>query len=171
EQLLAIAESDRQRNEAAFQAVAKQIDPKKKADDVLASLQTDHPAPGRLLSVTQGTLDSLRQFIVDHHIITMPPSAPAKVLETPPFLRSTTSASMDTPGPFETAKVGARYNMTLPDPRWPKDKQLDFMRQWYYAAIANVSVHEVYPGHFTQFLYAPQFPSETRKVFGTNTNI
>ena len=28
------------------------------------------------------------------------------------------------------------------------------MTQWYYAAITNVSVHEVWPGHYLQFLYA-----------------
>jgi uncharacterized protein (DUF885 family) len=92
------------------------------------------------------------------------------VKETPPFMRSTTSASMDTPGPFEKAPLQAFYNMTLPDPRAPKAEQDDFMRQWYYAAIANVSVHEVYPGHFIQFLYAKDFPSDVRKVFGAATN-
>jgi uncharacterized protein (DUF885 family) len=45
------------------------------------------------------------------------------------------------------------------------------MRQWYYPAISNVSVHEVYPGHYTQFLYAKDFPSDVRKVYGANTNI
>ena len=59
---------------------------------------------------------------------------------------------MDTPGPFETAKLEAFYNMTLPDPRQSKTEQADFMRQWYYASITNVSVHEVYPGHYIQFL-------------------
>ena len=54
--------------------------------------------------------------------------------------------------------------MTLPDPRWPAAEQADFMRQWYYAAITNVSVHEVYPGHYLQFLYAEAFPSDVRKV-------
>ena len=171
DQLLKIAEADRQKNEDAFQAVAKQIDSTKKADEVLASLQADHPAADKLLATTQATLDSLRQFIADHHIITIPPSDPARVKETPPFMRSTTSASMDTPGPFEPAKLEAFYNMTLPDVRWPKAEQADFMRQWYHAAIANVSVHEVYPGHYIQFLYAPQFPSDVRKVYGTNTNI
>jgi uncharacterized protein (DUF885 family) len=171
EQLLKIAEADRQKNEDAFQSVARQIDSTKKADDVLASLQADHPAADKLLATTQATLDSLRQFIVDHHIITIPPSDPARVNETPPFMRSTTSASMDTPGPFESAKLEAFYNMTLPDPRWPSAEQADFMRQWYHAAIANVSVHEVYPGHYIQFLYAPQFPSDVRKVYGANTNI
>ena len=44
------------------------------------------------------------------------------------------------------------------------------MKQWYFAAISNVSVHEVWPGHYLQFLYARQFPSDVRKVFGAATN-
>jgi uncharacterized protein (DUF885 family) len=168
--LLAIAEADRQKNEAAFQATAKQIDPAKNADQVLAAMQVDHPPADTLLQATQDTLDSIRQFIVDRQIITIPPSDPAKVKETPPFMRSTTSASMDTPGPFERAKLVAFYNMTLPDPRWPPAERDDFMRQWYYAAIANTSVHEVYPGHYIQFLYAKDFPSDVRKVYGAATN-
>lgn len=168
--LLRIAEADRNKNEDAFQAVARQIDPEKPADRVLAALQADHPAPDKLLGATQATLDSLRQFLVDHHIITVPPGDPARVKETPPFMRSTTSASMDTPGPFEPAKLEGRYNMTLPDPRWPRTKQDEFMGQWYYAAISNVSVHEVYPGHYVQFLYAKQYPSDVRRVYGAATN-
>jgi uncharacterized protein (DUF885 family) len=169
--LLAIAEADRRKNEEAFQATAKEIDPKKTADQVLVSIQADHPPADKLLQTTQDTLDSIRQFIVDRQIITIPPSDPAKVKETPPFMRSTTSASMDTPGPFEKAKLTAYYNMTLPDPRWPAGERADFMRQWYDAAIANVSVHEVYPGHYIQFLYAKDFPSDVRKVYGANTNV
>jgi len=168
--LLSTAEADRRKNEAAFQATARQIDANKSADQVLAAMQADHPPADRLLQATQDTLDSIRQFIVDHHIITIPPSDPAKVKETPPFMRSTTSASMDTPGPFERAKLDAYYNMTLPDPRGSAAERADFMRQWYYAAIANTSVHEVYPGHYTQFLYAKDFPSDVRKVYGAASN-
>jgi uncharacterized protein (DUF885 family) len=171
DRLLQIAEADRQKNEEAFQAAAQLVDPAKPADAVLASLQRDHPPAAKLLQATQDTLDSIRQFIVDRRIISIPPSEPARVKETPPFMRSTTSASMDTPGPFETAPLQAFYNMTLPDPRWPRTQQDDFMRQWYYAMIANVSVHEVYPGHYVQFLYARRFPSDVRKVFGASTNI
>ena len=170
DRLLAIAERDRQANELAFQNTAKKIDASKPAGAVLASLQGHHPPAAALLKTTQDMLDSLRQFIVAHQIITVPPSEPAHVKETPPFLRSTTSASMDTPGPFEPAKLEGFYNMTLPDPRWNAAEQADFMRQWYDAAIANVSVHEVYPGHYVQFLYAKQFPSDVRRVYGANTN-
>src|SRR4029077_19817740 len=142
----------------------------KPADAVLASLQPGHPPADKLLQTTQATLDSIRQFIVDRQIVTIPPSDPAKVQETPPFMRSTTSASMDTPGPFEKAKLTAFYNMTLPDPRWPAAERADFMRQWYFPAIAIVSVHEVYPGHYVQFLYAKDFPSDVRKVYGAASN-
>ena len=170
DRLLAIAEQDLQKNEAAFQATAREIDASKPPDAVLASLQRDHPRADKLLEATQSELDSLRRFIVERRIVTVPTSEPASVKETPPFMRSTTSASMDTPGPFEKAQLQGFYHMTLPDPRWKPARQADFMRAWYYPAITIVSVHEVYPGHYLQFLYAGQFPSDGRKVFGAASN-
>jgi uncharacterized protein (DUF885 family) len=173
DELSKIAEANRQQNEAAFQAAARLVDParpSRPADAVLASIETEHPPVGALLKSSQDSLDAIRQFIVDRHIITIPPSDPATVKETPPFMRSTTSASMDTPGPFETAKLAAFYNMTLPDPRGSAAAQEDYMKSWYYAELANVSVHEVYPGHYIQFLYAKSFPSDVRKVYGASTN-
>ena len=170
DQLLKIAEEDRQKNEAAFQAAAKAIDPAKTAEAVLQDMERDHPKPSELLQTSQNSLDEIRRFIVSKKIVTIPPSAPATVQETPPFMRSTTSASMDTPGPFEAATLAAFYNMTLPDPRGTPAQQEDYMRSWYYAELSNVSVHEVYPGHYIQFLYAKSFPSDVRKVYGAATN-
>jgi uncharacterized protein (DUF885 family) len=171
DQLSMIADADRQRNEEAFQAAAKQIDAGRSADAVLASMEREHPKPSDLLKTSQDALDAIRGFILEKQILTIPPSDPATVKETPPFMRSTTSASMEIPGPFETAKLEAFYNMTLPDPRGSAAAQEDYMKSWYYAEIANVSVHEVYPGHYIQFLYAKRFPSDVRKVFGANTNV
>ena len=171
EQLLVVAEENRKKNEDALVATAKLINPKKSVEQVLMDIESKHPEPSALLKTTQDALDSLRQFILEKKILSIPASDPAHVQETPPFMRSTTSASMDTPGPFEEKSTQAYYNMTLPDPRWSKAEQADFMRQWYYPSIANVSVHEVYPGHYLQFLYAKKFPSVTRKVFGSNANI
>jgi uncharacterized protein (DUF885 family) len=171
DELLRIAEADLKKNQAAFAEAAKALDPSKTPMELLASLQDDHPPAAKLLETTQAELDSLRTFIASHHLVTIPDGAPARVKETPPFLRATTSASMDTPGPFETVAKEAYYNMTLPDPASPAAEQAEFMKQWYYAAISNVSVHEVWPGHYLQFLYAHQFPTDARKVFGANTNI
>jgi uncharacterized protein (DUF885 family) len=170
DELLAAATADLRKNQAAFVETAKRIDASKRAAAVLAEVETHHPPAGALLSTTQAELDALAAFVRDHHIVTVPPAPPARVKETPPFLRATTSASMDIPGPFETRATEAYYNMTLPDPAWPKADQDAFMAQWYEPAIANVSVHEVWPGHYLQFLYAKGLSSDIRKVFGAATN-
>ena len=170
DELLAIADRDLRRNQASFKEVAHNIDPKKTPDQVLATIETDHPPASQLLDYTQKELDAIGRFMTEHHIVTIPAAAPARVQETPPFLRATTSASMDIPGPFEKVATEAYYNMTLPDSKLPAKETQEFMRQWYYAAISNVSVHEVWPGHYLQFLYARTFPSDIRKVFGAATN-
>ena len=170
DQLLAIAERDLRRNQAAFAETARKIDPTLTAMQVLERAQADHPPAAKLLATTQAELDSLARFMTDHHIVTIPQAAPARVQETPPFLRATTTASMDIPGPFEKVATEAYYNMTLPDPRASAAETREFMKQWYYAAITNVSVHEVWPGHYLQFIYAKTFPSDVRKVFSAATN-
>ena len=168
--LLATAEGDLKKNQAAFAAAAKLIDPRRTPAQVLAEIEKDHPPAARLLSTTQAELDSIGRFMTDHHIVSVPKASPARVQETPPFLRATTTASMDIPGPFETVADEAYYNMTLPDPKWSAKETDEFMREWYYALITNVSVHEVWPGHYLQFLYARHFPSDVRKVFGASSN-
>lgn len=169
-ELLDIAEQDLQRNRQAFAEAAGKIDPTKPPAEVLAVVEKDYPPASELLAVTQDNLDSLAQFVRDKHIIDLPPAPPARVVETPPFLRATTSASMDTPGPFEKVATEAYFNMTLPNPAWPQAEQDDFMTAWYRQMISNVSVHEVWPGHYVQFLYAKDYPSDVRKVFGTASN-
>ena len=109
--------------------------------------------------------------MIDHKIVTIPDAAPATVKETPPFMRATTSASMDTPGPFEKKSMHGYYNMTLPDPAWGREETEEFMRQWFPELITNVSVHEVWPGHYLQFLYSKQYPSDVRRVFWSNANV
>ena len=170
DRLLSIAEADLRKNQAAFAETARQIDPARTSTQVLEAIQAKHPPASELLLTTQRELDALAKFMTDRHIVTIPQAAPARVQETPPFLRATTSASMEIPGPFEQKATEAYYNMTLPDPKASRRDTEEFMKQWYYAAITNVSVHEVWPGHYLQFLYAKQFPSSVRKVFGAASN-
>ncbi len=170
DELLSMARADLAKNQKAFAEAARAIDPRAKPADVLAELQRSHPPVGELLSRTQDQLDGLETFIEEHQIVTIPEAARATVKETPPFMRATTSASMDIPGPFETHATEAYYNMTLPDPAWPAKEQDEFMGQWYDAAVSNVSTHEVWPGHYLQFLYGKNLTSDVRKVFTANSN-
>jgi len=102
----------------------------------------------------------------------VPGGAQAKVVETRPFMRATTFASMDTPGPYEAKATEAFYNITLPDPSWPKEKQEEYLEGYNYPLLSNVSVHEVWPGHYTQFLWVKNNPelSKVRKLTGAGSN-
>jgi uncharacterized protein (DUF885 family) len=170
--LLQIGYDQLHKDQAAFVEAARKIDPHKTPEDVLKELEKDHPAADNLLSSAQQQLDGLRQFLIDKKIITVPGGAQAKVAETPSFQRATTFASMDTPGPYETKATEAYYFVTLPDRSWSKEKQQEYLEGYNYPLLSNVSVHEVWPGHYTQFLWLKNNPelSKVRKLTGAGSN-
>jgi uncharacterized protein (DUF885 family) len=171
DRLLQIALDDLRKNQAEFARVAKEIDPAKTPQQVLAELTSLHPAPDKLLNAFQDTFSSLIAFIEAHHIITIPSKIEPTLEETPPFMRATTFASMDPPGPFETHSTKAYFNVTLPEKDWTPQHIAEHMSAFNVGTIISTSVHEAYPGHYVQFLWTPQFPSKIRQVLGANSNI
>ena len=171
DRLLDIAFADLHKNQAEFARVAKEVDPTKTPQQVLAELAAIHPAPGQLLGAFQNTFASLISFIDSHHIITIPSPVEPTLEETPPFMRATTQASMDPPGPFETHSTKAYFNVTLPEKDWTQQHIAEHMAAFNNGTIISTSIHEAYPGHYVQFLWMPQFPSDIRKILGANTNI
>jgi len=171
DRLLEIAYADLHKNQAEFARVAKEVDPSKTPEQVLAELGSIHPAPDRLLTTFNDTFASLIAFINSHHIITIPSKVEPTLEETPPFMRATTSASMDPPGPFETHSTKAYFNVTLPEKDWTAEHIAEHMSEFNVGTIISTSVHEAYPGHYVQFLWTPQFPSKIRQLLGANTNI
>jgi len=171
DRLLQIAYDDMHRNQAEFARVAKELDPTKTPQEVLAELATIHPAPDKLLPAFHETFDSLVTYIRAHHIITIPSEVQPTLEETPPFMRATTFASMDSPGPFETHSTKAYFNVTLPEKTWTPEHIAEHMASFNLGTIISTSVHEAYPGHYVQFLWQGTFPSKIRKLLGASSNI
>ena len=171
DRLLQIAMDDLHKNQAEFARVAKEIDPKKTPQQMLAELASIHPAPDKLLPAFHDTFDSLVNFIRTHHIITIPSEVQPTLEETPPFMRATTQASMDPPGPYETHSTKAYFNVTLPEKDWTPERVAEHMAAFNVGTIISTSVHEAYPGHYVQFLWSPQVQSKVRKLIGASTNI
>lgn len=170
DRLLAIGYEDLHRNQEWLKRVAAQIDPKHSPREVVEELQDQHPAPDQLLQAFQNTFAGLRQFIAEKRIITIPQGAPPILEPTPPFMRATTEASMDTPGPYETKGRAAFFNVTTPDPKWPPKQIEDWMKTFNNSEIPGTAIHEVYPGHFVQFLWIDKVPSKVRKLIYSGTN-
>ena len=170
DKLLATGMSDLRKNQAEFQRVAKEIDATKTPTEVLKDLAGMHPAPGALLDTFRGTFDGLIAFIQAKQIITIPAGPKPIVQETPPFERATTTASMDTPGPFEKVATESYFNVTLPAAGDSAADVASLMAAYNVGTIFSTSTHETYPGHYMQYLWTPQAPTKLRKVFYANTN-
>jgi hypothetical protein len=171
DKLLEIGWADMRKNQEHFKRLAKEIEPDKEPSAVLEELGENHPAPDQLLNSFRATFDGLISFIRTHNIVTIPSDVQPIVEETPPFMRATTFASMDTPGPFETHATEAYFNVTLPDPSMKPDEVEGFMHSFNIGTVISTAVHEAYPGHYIQFLWLPQAPSRVRKLLGANTDI
>jgi uncharacterized protein (DUF885 family) len=168
--LLEIGYADLHKNQAEFNRIAKEIDPNRQPREILAELGRDHPAPDDLLQSFRDTFQGLIQFIQARHIVDIPSQVRPTVEETPPFMRATTTASMDTPGPFEKVATQAYFNVTLPGPHDTPKQIEERMAAFNRGTIISTAIHEAYPGHYIQFLWVPQAPSTVRKLLGASSN-
>jgi len=170
DKLLAIGYADLRKNQASFNRIAKELEPGKDPRAVLDELGQNHPAPDRLLQSFRDTFTGLIGFIHSHNIVTIPSDVQPILEETPPFMRATTTASMDTPGPFETHATEAYFNVTLPDPSMTPAEVEGYMHGFNVGTVISTAVHEAYPGHYVQFLWTPKAPTRVRKLLGASSN-
>jgi uncharacterized protein (DUF885 family) len=166
EQLLDIGMEELHRKQDVFTATARQINPARKPIEVFQSIQKDHPTEQTLIPDTARNLDMIRQFVIEHRVVTLPSKVRARVAETPQFMRATSFASMDTPGPFERKATEAYYYVTPVEPDWPTQQKEEWLTAFNYYTTDIVSIHEAYPGHYVQFLCLNASPAtQLEKIF------
>lgn len=152
----------------AFADAAKKIDPNKPAIEVFKQIQSEHPASDKLIPDIAKDLDELRKYVVSRKLVGIPSEIRAKVKETPQYLRATSFASMDTPGPFERRATEAYYYVTPTEEDWPEKEKQEWLTAFNYYTSDVVSIHEVYPGHYVQDLHLTASPaSKVEKIFGS----
>jgi len=170
DRLLEIGMADLRRNQEAFKQTAAKIDPSKTPQQILDETTRDHPAPDHLLQSFRDVLSGLKDYITANKIIAIPSPVLPIVEETPPFMRALTTASMDTPGPYEKVAKEAFFNVTLPEASWTPKQIEEHMEGFNRGTIISTAVHEAYPGHYVQFLWMQTIPSKVRKLLGANSN-
>jgi len=167
EEILAMGLEELKKEQALFAEVAKVIDPNKKPIEVFEALKKDHPTPENLIPDAKKNLEAIRQFLVDKKIITIPSEVRVEIKETPQFARSTSTASMDTPGPFEKA-TQAFYYITPTEKSWTAKQKEEWLSQFNYYVTDVISIHEAYPGHYVQFLHLnASSATKIEKIFGS----
>lgn len=169
--LLALGEANLDKDYKDFVATAQLVAPGKTPAQAMETLNADHPTADNLIASAKATVEGLRQFLIDHKIVDIPSEVRPIVTETPPYARSGSTASMDPPGAYETKAKEAFYYVTPPEKDWDSVHVEQHLRQFNKYVMNLITIHEVFPGHFIQLLYLPQYPTKTRKLTGSATNI
>jgi uncharacterized protein (DUF885 family) len=161
DRLLAIAMRELAAVQEEFRKVAGRLNG---GDPVEAwrKAKEQHPAPGQLISVAEAQVSELEEFLRAQGLVSLPDAEPVVVAPSPDFYRWA-FASMWTPGPFESKPSRAYYYLTDVDRNWPPDRQKDHLRDFNIPTLWNISIHEVYPGHFLHFRHLRQVESKVRK--------
>ena len=168
QKILEIGMTQLKAEQQAFVEEAKKIDPNKPAIEVFKQIQSEHPAPDKLIPDISQDLDKLRKYVVNHRVVGIPSEVRAKVKETPQYLRATSFASMDTPGPFEKRATEAYYYVTPTENDWPEKQKQEWLTAFNYYTSDITSIHEAYPGHYVQFLHLNASPAtKVEKIFGS----
>ena len=169
DEYLAVGQRALETTRAQMIAVARQIDPHKSVTQILADVSRRHPSGGQLLAASQNDLEQLRAFIIRRDIIALPPERNVRVQETPAFARQVVVAQMLSPGPLEAVATQAYYFVSPPDPRDPPHVQAAYLEEFNDFERPIVSAHEVYPGHFVNFMHNRHLPlSLTEKLAGNS---
>jgi uncharacterized protein (DUF885 family) len=168
QKVLEIGMAQLKAEQEAFAEAAKKIDPNKPAIEVFKQIQSEHPASDKLIPDIAKDLDKLRKYVVSRKLVGIPSEIRAKVKETPQYLRATSFASMDTPGPFEKRATEAYYYVTPTEQEWPEQEKEEWLTAFNYYTSDLTSIHEVYPGHYVQFLHLnASSASKVEKIFGS----
>jgi len=168
EKILEIGLTKLRKEQNAFAEAAKKIDPARSASEVFKQIQSEHPTPESLLTDISKNLEQIRKFVTSRHLVTIPSEVRARVKETPQYRRATSFASMDTPGAFEKRATEAYYYVTPTESDWPEKQKEEWLTTFNHYTADVVSIHEVYPGHYVQFLRLnASSASKVEKIFGS----
>lgn len=153
DELEAIGRADMKRNLQALREACAEFAPGETIQACFGSMSERKPEGGQV-ETARRQLGEIRDFMVGQDLVSIPGTEVALVEEAPPYARSN-SAYINIPGPWEKNQPSVYY-ISPPNPEWPEDVQADYIPG--ESDLLFTSVHEVWPGHFLNFLHANRSP-------------
>jgi len=160
ERLETMGRADLERNLAALKEACGQYAPGKSIQACVRKAQADKPRQGPVQGA-RDQLAGLEKFVREKKLVSIPGAERALVDEAPPQNRSN-AAYINIPGPYEEG-LPSVYYIAPPDPKWSKEEQAAYIPG--KAELLFTTVHEVWPGHFLQFLHANRSESKVGRLF------
>jgi len=155
DQIEAAGRADLTRNTAALKTACAEYAPKETLQKCVDKMSADKPKGGPV-EAARAQLTMLKAFIIKNNVVSIPSNTEALVAEAPPYNRSN-AAFIQVAGPYDKG-VASTYNIAPPDPKWSKAEREAYIPG--EATLLFTSVHEVWPGHFLQFLHSNANPDK-----------
>jgi hypothetical protein len=162
EDLEALGQSDMKRNQIALGEACAEFAPGESVRNCFARMANRKP-PGGPVETARVQMAETRAFLVEKDLVTIPGKEEALVAEAPPYARSN-SAYIHIPGPYEKNQPSVYY-IAPPNPAWSEEVQLAYIPG--ESDLLFTSVHEVWPGHFLNFIHANRAEWNFGRVFVT----
>ena len=156
----ALGRRDLARNRAALQRECATYAPEQTLGACMEKMNAHKPGLDTV-AAARAQLAGLKAFVRDHDLVTIPGDEQAEVRESPPYMRWN-FAYIDPPGPYEHG-LPSVYYVAPPDPAWTAREKSDYLPG--AADLLFTSVHEVWPGHFLQFLHSNRAADVFGRVF------
>jgi uncharacterized protein (DUF885 family) len=156
-----IGKRDLERNLQMLREACAKLAPDKSVQECMAMVSARKAEGDGPVDAASRQLGGLRDFLVKHDLLTIPGTEQARVAKAPSY-KAWNFAYIDIPGAYESG-LPSTYYISPPDPTWTKEVQ-----DAYVPGRGNLlytSAHEVYPGHFVQYLHAHRAPSMIGKLF------
>ena len=160
DELMNIGTADLERNLAALRGACNAYAPGKSVPECIRMVQSKKPTGGPI-DRARKQLNDLRKYVVEKNLVSVPGTEEAKVQEAPPYQRWN-FAYIDIPGPYEKG-LPSVYYIAPPDPSWSAKEREEYIPG--ESDLLFTSVHEVWPGHFLQFLHSNRSPSKFGQIF------
>jgi uncharacterized protein (DUF885 family) len=148
---------------------AKPADRYKKIGMVIDKLSLQHTTAANFLPEIRRQIPQLQDYVIRNNLVTIDPSKPLVVRETPLYQRGVAGASIDAPGPYRP-KDKTYYNVTPLDGLTPEQAESS-LREYNNWMLQILNIHEAIPGHYTQLMNANRSPSLVKALFGNGAMV
>ena len=150
-------------------AAAKPADRYQKIGMVIDKLSLQHTTAADFLPEIRRQIPQLQEYVIKNNLVTIDPSKPLVVRETPLYQRGVAGASIDAPGPYRP-KDKTYYNVTPLDGLTPEQAESS-LREYNNWMLQILNIHEAIPGHYTQLMNANRSPSLVKALFGNGAMV
>lgn len=137
---------------------------------MVGKLSEKHVSREEFVTAVRNQIPELEKFVRKKSLLTLDPSRPLKVRETPLYMRDGgAGASVSAPGPYDQ-KADTYYNVTPLDDFSPAQAE-SYLREYNNYTLQILNIHEAVPGHYAQLVYSNKAPSIIKAILGNGAMV